>query len=68
MPIYEYKCTECGHQFDALQSFSEAPKTECPKCKGAVKKLISQSAFHLKGNGWYATDFAGKSSSSSSES
>ncbi|MEN9916528.1 MAG: hypothetical protein RLY40_460 [Pseudomonadota bacterium] len=58
MPIYEYQCKACGHTFDTLQSFSEAPLTECPVCKEpALKKLISQAAFHLKGSGWYVTDF-----------
>lgn len=58
MPIYEYQCKVCGHTFDTLQSFSEQPLTECPVCKEpALKKLISQAAFHLKGSGWYVTDF-----------
>lgn len=58
MPIYEYQCKVCGHRFDTLQSFSEAPLTECPVCKEtALKKLVSQAAFHLKGGGWYVTDF-----------
>jgi putative FmdB family regulatory protein len=58
MPIYEYKCEECGHQLEAIQKFSDDPITECPKCKKpALKKMLSASAFHLKGNGWYETDF-----------
>lgn len=58
MPIYEYQCKVCGHTFDTLQSFSEAPLTDCPVCKEpALKKLVSQAAFHLKGSGWYVTDF-----------
>lgn len=62
MPIYEYECDECGHVFEALQSFSEKPLKMCTKCSGKVHKLISQSAFHLKGSGWYVTDYAKKSS------
>ena len=58
MPIYEYQCGACGHQFETLQRISEAPLTECPDCgKIALKKLVSASAFRLKGGGWYETDF-----------
>ena len=58
MPIYEYECTKCGHQTEIWQKFSEAPITKCQMCRGKVKKLISQSTFHLKGTGWYVTDYA----------
>jgi putative FmdB family regulatory protein len=58
MPIYEYECKVCGHTFDTIQRFSEEPLTDCPVCQEpALKKLISASAFHLKGSGWYVTDF-----------
>lgn len=58
MPIYEYECKVCGHTFDTIQNFKEEPLTDCPVCKKpALKKLISASAFHLKGSGWYVTDF-----------
>jgi putative FmdB family regulatory protein len=58
MPIYEYKCEECGHQMEAIQKFSDDPLIECPECKKqSLKKMISASAFHLKGTGWYETDF-----------
>ena len=58
MPIYEYKCRSCEHQFETIQKFSDDPLTECPACKQhELKKLVSAAAFHLKGNGWYATDF-----------
>ncbi len=58
MPIYEYQCKACGHTFDTIQSFSEEPLTDCPICKEpTLKKLVSASAFHLKGSGWYVTDF-----------
>ena len=58
MPIYEYKCYACGHTFEILQKISDAPCTECPDCgKPALKKLISATAFRLKGGGWYETDF-----------
>lgn len=61
MPIYEYECTKCGKVEEVLQNFSEAPLTTCTVCSGRLNKLISQSTFHLKGSGWYVTDYAGKS-------
>jgi len=62
MPIYEYKCTSCGHSKEVLQKMSDAPLTLCPACgKAALSKLISAAGFQLKGSGWYATDFKGGS-------
>jgi len=63
MPIYEYRCEDCGHQADHLQKVAEKPLAKCPACgKKAYKKLLSAAGFQLKGSGWYATDFktAGK--------
>src|SRR5215510_3228884 len=58
MPIYEYRCDECGHQEEHLQKISEKPLTKCPACgKKAYKKMLSAAGFQLKGSGWYATDF-----------
>ena len=58
MPIYEYKCQNCGHFFEVLQRISEEPLSDCPKCKkDALKKLVSAPNFRLKGEGWYETDF-----------
>ncbi len=65
MPIYEYECTQCGTIEEALQKFSDKPLTRCHQCSGKLRKLISNSAFHLKGSGWYATDYAKKSNASS---
>jgi putative FmdB family regulatory protein len=62
MPIYEYRCEKCGKVFEVLQRFSDAPVKIHEACGGEVEKLISQSAFQLKGSGWYATDYAKKSS------
>lgn len=59
MPLYEYQCPSCG-TFEVIQKFSDAALTQCPKCTSAVEKLISASAFHLKGAGWYITDYARK--------
>ena len=60
MPIYEYRCTDCGFQDEYLQKLSEAPLTACPSCgKATFRKLVSAAGFQLKGSGWYATDFKG---------
>ena len=61
MPIYEYQCEQCGKLDEVIQKFSDKPLTKCKNCSGKLHKLISQSAFHLKGTGWYVTDYAGKS-------
>jgi len=68
MPIYEYQCESCGRIEEALQRFSDMPLTKCTSCAGRLHKLISQSAFHLKGTGWYVTDYAGKTNTKSSKS
>ena len=62
MPIYEYQCNKCRQITEALQKFSDPGLTECPYCNGKLKKLMSLNSFHLKGNGWYVTDYAGKKS------
>lgn len=61
MPIYEYECTQCGQIEEAIQKFSDKPLRKCRHCSGKVQKLVSHSTFHLKGTGWYVTDYAGKS-------
>lgn len=61
MPIYEYRCGECGAQTEILQRISDAPLTVCPECgKPALTKLVSAAGFQLKGTGWYVTDFRDK--------
>ena len=62
MPVYEYQCEACNHQFELRQKFSDAPASECPACGGEVKKLISNTAFTLKGGGWYAEGYGTKKS------
>jgi len=58
MPIYEYRCSACGHELEVLQKLSEAPLSTCPECgKPKLTKLVSAAGFQLKGSGWYATDF-----------
>ena len=61
MPIYEYECKKCGKRVEVLQKFSDPPLAECELCRGKMSKLISQNTFHLKGTGWYVTDYASKS-------
>ncbi len=63
MPIYEYKCSKCHEISEALQKFSDPPLSKCPHCGGKAQRIMSLGAFHLKGNGWYTTDYAGKNSS-----
>jgi putative FmdB family regulatory protein len=60
MPLYEYQCTACGKIEEAIQKFSDAPLTTCRHCSGKLNKLISQSSFHLKGTGWYASGYSKK--------
>lgn len=61
MPIYEYQCSQCGKVTEAWQKFSDAPLTICPACGGAMTKLVSNCAFHLKGSGWYVSDYSSSS-------
>ncbi|MDM8565631.1 zinc ribbon domain-containing protein [Candidatus Halobeggiatoa sp. HSG11] len=65
MPIYEYACTKCEHKFETIQKMNDEPLVKCPDCgEDSLKKLVSAAAFHLKGSGWYKTDFADKKSDS----
>jgi putative FmdB family regulatory protein len=58
VPIYEYRCESCGHQQEFLQKVSDPPLTVCTKCgKPTFTKMVTAAGFHLKGSGWYATDF-----------
>lgn len=63
MPLYEYRCKQCGHQFEKIQSFSAPDEKVCPVCEGELERLISAPAVQFKGSGWYVTDYAGKGSS-----
>lgn len=58
MPLYEYQCEACGHRFEVIQKFSDLPVETCPRCGGAVRKLLSSPAIQFKGSGWYITDYA----------
>ena len=65
MPIYEYQCAACGKVTEAWQKFSDEPLKVCPACGGAMCKLVSNCAFHLKGSGWYVSDYSGSRPNSS---
>ena len=63
MPIYEYRCLQCGERSEELQRVNEPPLRTCEQCGGELKKLLSAPAFQFKGSGWYVTDYARKSGS-----
>ncbi len=60
MPIYEYQCQKCHHREELIQKHSDPPLTECPKCHGAMTKLIAAPALQFKGSGFYITDYSDK--------
>lgn len=68
MPIYEYRCSKCGHHLEVLQKMSDKALTRCTKCKGKLQKVVSKSSFQLKGSGWYVTDYAKGSGAKTTDS
>ncbi|WP_254548435.1 FmdB family zinc ribbon protein [Catellatospora tritici] len=64
VPTYQYACTACGHQLEAVQSFADEPLTQCPTCEGTLRKLFSSVGVVFKGSGFYRTDSRGGSSGS----
>ncbi|MDX6612336.1 MAG: hypothetical protein QOD75_1522 [Blastocatellia bacterium] len=64
MPIYEYECRKCKAHTEVFQKINDKPLTKCVKCKGRLEKLVSASAVHFKGTGWYVTDYGGKGKNS----
>jgi len=69
MPIYDYRCTDCGFEKEVLRKISDAPLTTCPQCnKETFAKQLSAAGFQLKGSGWYATDFKGGAKPKAAES
>lgn len=66
MPLYEYRCTSCGHRFEKIQSFSAEPETVCPKCGGTLQRPLTAPALQFKGAGWYVNDYASKGAGSTS--
>jgi putative FmdB family regulatory protein len=68
LPTYQYACTECGHAFDQVQSFSDDALTTCPECQGKLRKLFNAVGVVFKGSGFYRTDSRGSSTASESAS
>lgn len=68
MPLYAYRCTQCGHKFEKIQNFSAEPELECPKCHGLLERPLTAPRLHFKGAGWYVNDYAAKSTEPASES
>jgi putative FmdB family regulatory protein len=67
LPLYEYRCTECGHRFEKIQSFSAEAEVVCPKCGGPLERPLTAPALQFKGAGWYINDYAPKAASSSND-
>jgi putative FmdB family regulatory protein len=66
LPLYPYRCTQCGHSFEKIQSFSAAPETECPKCKGQLERQLTAPSLQFKGAGWYVNDYSKSGGASAS--
>jgi putative FmdB family regulatory protein len=66
VPTYQYSCNACGHEFEAFQSFSDESLTECPECKGEIRKVYTAVGVVFKGSGFYKTDSAAKKTSTDS--
>ena len=66
MPVYEYRCTSCGERTEAQQHVGDPPLSKCPRCGGALEKVISAPALRFKGSGWYVTDYARRGRSDTS--
>lgn len=64
MPTYAYRCSDCGHEFDAFQRFSDDPLRECPSCGGAIRRVIQPVGVVFKGSGWYINDSRAKTDES----
>jgi len=62
MPIYEFRCKKCGSQIEVIQKMTDKAPARCKKCGGRLEKMISQTTFQFKGEGWYVTDYARKNS------
>ena len=59
MPLYEYGCKDCGHEFELMQKMSDPAPSNCAKCDGSnIEKLMSSGSFHLKGGGWYSDGYS----------
>jgi putative FmdB family regulatory protein len=67
LPLYAYRCTQCGHKFEKIQNFSATPEQECPQCHGVLERPLTAPGLQFKGGGWYVNDYAPKSSSPAAE-
>ncbi|MGB6625534.1 MAG: FmdB family zinc ribbon protein, partial [Candidatus Acidiferrales bacterium] len=67
VPLYEYKCVKCGHQFEKIENVTASETKKCPKCGARAERMINAPAIQFKGSGWYVTDYAGKNSDGSSK-
>ena len=68
MPLYAYRCTQCGHRFEKIQSFKSKPEQECPLCQGVLERPLTAPGLSFKGKGFYVNDYASKSSAPPAES
>lgn len=68
MPLYAYRCTQCGHRFEKIQRFSAKPLEQCPQCQGRLERPLTAPGLSFKGKGWYVNDYAAKSAAPAAES
>jgi putative FmdB family regulatory protein len=68
MPIYEYVCEKCGSHIEVIQKVGDARRKRCRKCRGKLEKIFSRTSFHLKGSGWYVTDYSRNSATKTDDS
>jgi len=62
LPLYPYRCTQCGYRFEKIQSFHSEPESKCPKCGGALERPLTAPGLQFKGAGWYVTDYSSRNS------
>jgi putative FmdB family regulatory protein len=68
LPLYPYRCTQCGHRFEKIQHFNTEPEKVCPQCGGVLERTLTAPGLSFKGAGWYVNDYASKSSAPAAES
>jgi putative FmdB family regulatory protein len=68
LPLYAYRCTQCGHRFEKIQNFSSKQERVCPVCQGVLERPLTAPRLHFKGAGWYVNDYAAKSSEPAADS